>query len=73
MKHLISEAGLQFTVFTTLLAPTVLEENETVTAPIVSEAPSDKELSMALTHLYKKASNEVKKFNTPSVLKKENC
>ena len=35
-----------------------------------SDSPSDEELSMALTHLYQKASREVKKFNSSSLLKK---
>ena len=70
--HLMSEANLQFSVFCTFLTnagrAAVDEAGNPGTAE--SDSPSDEELSMALTHLYQKASREVKKFNSSSLLKK---
>ena len=60
LKHLISEANLQFSVFSSFLT----DQEE------FPDPPSDELLSMALTYLYQKGSKEVKEFNSSTVVKK---
>ena len=57
----MSEGNLLFSIFQAMFPTT--EEDQT-------DAPSDFHTSMALTHLYQKASLEVKEFNSSAVVKK---
>ena len=60
LKHLISEANFQFSVFSAFIT-----EDENLPDP-----PSDELMSMALTFLYQKGSKEVKEFTSPTLVKK---
>ena len=66
LRHLFSEASLQFSVFNCFHTDDLNVED----VPGDEVVLSDRQLSAALTFLYQKASLEVKEFNSHSVIKK---
>ena len=66
LRHLLSEANLQLSVFNSFAADGLRAGGE----PVHGVVLGDQQLSAALTFLYQKASLEVKEFNSQSVIRK---